>query len=456
MAVTPHDLGTERIPRLLARYAVPAIIAMASMSLYNIIDSIFIGHAVGAMALSGLAIAMPLMNISAALGAMVGIGSAAMISINLGEGKRERTFQILGNLILLNVIVGLSIMLLSLVFLDDVLLLFGASPDTLPHARNFMQIFLAGNVVTHLYMGLNEVLRASGYPQRSMAIMLTAVALTAGLNALFLFVFHWGVRGSAFATVLAQTAALGLQIIHFSSPKSFLHFRRGIFRFSKRIVGGVLSIGLAPFLLHLCTSIVIIFINKALMQTGGDLFVGAYGVVNRVVMFFIMFTAGLNQGMQPIVGYNYGAKNYDRVMKTLRLTIICAVCIMTVACLLGQLIPESIARLFVSSADPDAPELIAIASYAMRIVMIVFPIVGFQIVTSNFFQYIGKPWKAILLSMTRQMLFLIPLLMILPPAFGSFGVWVSMPIADSIASALAAVLLFFQYRQFRKSGHYVK
>jgi putative MATE family efflux protein len=450
MAVTPHDLGTEKISRLLARYALPAIIAMASVSLYNIIDSVFIGHAVGAMALSGLAISMPIMNIAAALGSMVGIGSAALISINLGEGKRERTFQILGNLVLLNIIIGLTMMVLSFLLLDKVLILFGASPDTLPYARDFMAIILGGNVVTHLYMGFNEILRASGYPQRSMAIMLTAIALTALLNALFLFGFGWGVKGSAMATVLAQTCALGLQIAHFSSKKSFLHFRQGIFRLRRAIVGGILSIGIAPFLLNLCTSVVVIFVNHALTQTGGDLYVGAYGVLNRVVMFFIFLCAGFNQGMQPIVGFNYGAKQYDRVVKTLRLTIMCAVCVMTIACLLGELIPGPIARLFVSSADTDGAELIAISSRAMRFVMMVFPIVGFQIVTSNFFQYIGKPWKAILLSTTRQLLFLVPLLWILPRSMGSTGVWVSFPIADTAATLLAAVLLFYQLRQFRK------
>jgi putative MATE family efflux protein len=450
MAVTPHDLGTEKISKLLARYALPAIIAMASVSLYNIIDSVFIGHAVGAMALSGLAISMPIMNIAAALGSMVGIGSAALISINLGEGKRERTFQILGNLVLLNVIIGLTMMVLSFLFLDDVLILFGASTETLPYAREFMAIILGGNVVTHLYMGFNEVLRASGYPKRSMTIMLTAIVMTGVLNALFLFGFGWGVRGSALATVLAQTVALCLQIAHFSSKNSFLHFRRGIFRLRRAIVSGILSIGIAPFLLNLCTSLVVIFVNSALTRTGGDLYVGAYGVLNRVVMFFILLCAGFNQGMQPIVGFNYGAKQYDRVTKTLKLTIMCGVCVMTVACLLGELIPGPIARLFVSSGDADGAMLIDISTKAMRLVMMVFPIVGFQIVTSNFFQYIGKPWKAILLSTTRQLLFLVPLLWILPRSMGSLGVWVSFPIADVAASLLAAVLLFYQLRQFRR------
>jgi putative MATE family efflux protein len=452
MAGTPQDLGTERIGKLLARYAIPAIVAMASMSLYNIIDSVFIGHAEGggAMALAGLAIAMPLMNILAAFGSMVGIGSAATVSINLGEGRRERTFHILGNLVLLNIIISGVLTVLSLFFLDEVLILFGASPQTLPPAREFMRIIFLGGVVSHLFWGLNEVMRASGYPQRTMALMLLTVVLTCGFNALFLFVFKWGVRGSALATVLSQAVALGLAIAHFSSKNSYLHFRKGIFRLSRPIVGKIVSIGVAPFLVNFCASVVVVFVNKALGEHGGDLHSGGYGVMNRVVMLFVMICAGLNQGMQPIVGFNYGARRFDRVVRTLRLTIFCGVGVMLVAFVAGQLFPEWIARLFVKRADPLAGDLVAISAEAMRWVMLIFPIVGFQIVTTNFFQYIGKAQKAIWLSMTRQMLFLVPLLLTLPHALGVLGVWVSFPIADAVASALAGILLWRQLREFRK------
>jgi putative MATE family efflux protein len=454
MAGTPQDLGTENIGKLLARYAVPAIIAMASMSLYNIIDSVFIGHAEGggAMALAGLAIAMPLMNISAAFGSMVGIGSAATVSINLGEGKRERTFHILGNQVLLNIIIGASLTFLSLFFLDDILVMFGASEQTLPPARDFMQVIVGGWIVHHMFWGFHERMRATGYPQRAMGLMLLTVVLTCVFNALFLFVFKWGVRGSAFATVLAQVVALSLAIAHFSSRTSFLHFRRGIFRLRRRMVGGIISIGVAPFLVNFCASIVVVFVNRALAANGGDLYSGGYGVMNRVVMLFIMICAGFNQGMQPIVGYNYGARNFGRVVRALRMTIFWAVGVMTVAFLAGELIPEQIARLFVKRSDPDAAALIAISAEAMRYVMMVFPIVGFQIVTTNFFQYIGKAQKAIWLSLTRQLLFLVPVLLVLPRAMGSLGVWVSFPIADFFATVLAAVLLWQQLRQFRVAG----
>jgi putative MATE family efflux protein len=427
---------------------------MASMSLYNIIDSVFIGHAEGGgvMALAGLAIAMPLMNVLAAFGSMVGIGSAATVSINLGEGRRERTFHILGNLVLLNIIISAVLTTLSLFFLDDILILFGASEQTLPPAREFMRIIFIGSVISHLFWGLNEVMRASGYPQRTMGLMLLTVVLTCVFNALFLFVFKWGVRGSAIATVLSQAVSLGLAIAHFSSRKSYLHFRKGIFKLSRPIVGKIISIGIAPFLVNFTASIVVVFVNKALSSNGGDLYSGGYGVMNRVVMLFIMICAGLNQGMQPIVGFNYGARRYDRVVSALRMTILCAVGVMSVAFVAGEFFPEAIARLFVKADDPYAGDLVAISAEAMRWVMMIFPIVGFQIITANFFQYIGKAPKAILLSMTRQLLFLLPLLLVLPRSMGAMGVWISFPIADAVASVLAAVLLWVQLREFNRAA----
>ncbi len=443
-------LGTASIPRLIAGYATPAIIAMASSSIYNIVDSVFIGHGVGAMALSALAVAMPLMNICSAFGAMAGIGSGAMISIRMGQGRKQEAFKILGNLVFMNVVLGVLMSVLGLTFLDEILLLFGASEATLPYAHDFMSVILVGNVVTHLYLGLNEVLRASGYPMRSMCVMLTAVAVNICLNPLFIFVFEWGVRGSALATVLAQITALTVEMFHYCNSKSYLHFRRDIFRPRGYILRDVVSIGLAPLLMNLCTCIVVIFINKALLTYGSDIYVGAYGIVNRIVMLFIMMIGGFNQGMQPIVGYNYGARRYDRVQRALWTTVACAVALMTVACVLSQTIPDRIAGLFVSDSDPDGPQLVEIAAKAMRTVMFIFPIVGFQIVASNFFQYIKRAKRAILLSTTRQLLFLVPLLIMLPPIYGTDGVWMSMPIADGLASLLAAVLLFFEIRRLRR------
>ena len=450
-AHTHHSLGTDALPPLLLRYALPSIIAMTSTSLYNIADSVFIGRGVGPLAIAGLAVTMPLMNIASAFGSMVGIGAASIVSIRLGQGRRRAAELTLGNLVLLNTLIALVFTFLSLRFLDPILACFGAGELTVGYARDFMRIILSGMVITHLYLSLNEVLRASGYPRKAMGIMLTAVGLNCLLNPLFIFVFGWGVRGSAAATLIAQGAALCLSLSHFLSRKSLLRFRAGIFRLRGRIAGAILSIGLAPFLLHLCASVVVVFVNKALKESGGELYIGAYGIVNRVALLFIMVVAGLNQGMQPIVGFNYGAKRYDRVMKTLYMTIFCAVCVTTCGFLIGRICPRGVALLFMGrGGGPDAVLLAEAAREGLRTVLVMFPFVGFQIVTSNFFQYIGMPRKAILLTLTRQMLFLVPLLILLPPRLGVMGVWLSMPVADTSASLLAAVLLFFQVRAMRR------
>ncbi len=464
---TTLSLGTDSIRRLLFRYAVPAIIAMASSSLYHIIDSIFVGHGVGGAAIAGMAITMPIMNIASAFGAMVGVGAAARMSIRLGEGNRTAAEKTLGNAVLLNLVLGVTVMVLILAFLDPILYLFSggdATEQTIVYARDFMQIIMAGNIVTHLYLGLNEQIRASGYPRKSMTIMLTAIGVNLALNPLFIFGFGWGIRGSALATVLAQIAALVIALSHFCNKNSFIRFRRHAFRFDRKIVVAIISIGLAPFFVNICASMVAAFVNRALLQYGGtgvhdvvsaaagsgDLYVGAYGIVNRVALLFIMVIQGLNQGMQPIVGYNYGARHYDRVRRALRLTIYCGVGIATVGFLLGQCAPSTIASIFVdSSRGGDEQAMIAAATQGLRIIIAMFPLVGFQIVAGGFFQYIGRAKLAIFMSVTRQLLFLVPLLWILPRSLGAVGVWMSMPIADCASVILAAIFLASLMRKMR-------
>lgn len=462
------SLGTDSIGKLLLRYAVPAIIAMASSSLYHIIDSIFVGHGVGGAAIAGMAITMPIMNIASAFGAMVGIGAAARISIRLGEGNKTAAEKTLGNAVLLNIVLGVVVMVGMLVFLDPILYLFSggkATEQTIGYARRFMQIIMAGNIITHLYLSLNEQIRASGYPRKSMYIMLAAVGVNLALNPLFIFKFGWGIRGSAAATVIAQFVAFVIAVSHFCSKGSFIRFKRTSFHFEWKIVVAILSIGLAPFLLNMCASMVAAFVNHALLLYGGmgardivaatagagDIYVGAYGIINRVVLLFIMVIQGLNQGMQPIVGYNFGAKNFARVRRTLMLTICCGVCIATVGFLLGQFAPSAIARAFVdSSKGGDEQAMIDAATQGLRLVILMFPLVGFQIVTGNFFQYIGKAPLAIFMSLTRQLIFLLPLLWTLPRTLGAFGVWISMPIADCASITLAAIFLVWQLRKMRR------
>ena len=445
------ELGTERIRKLLVQYAVPAIIAMTASSLYNMIDSIFIGHGVGPMAISGLALTFPLMNLAAAFGSLVGVGAATLVSMRLGQRDYESAQNILGNVLVLNLIVGVVFGAAALVFLDPILYFFGASDATIGYARDYMQIILLGNVITHMYLGLNAVLRASGHPRKSMYATINTVVINAVLDPIFIFWFGWGIEGAAVATVLAQVVSLVWQFRLLSDKEELLHFRRGIYRLRRKIVGNIFAIGMSPFLMNLAACFIVILINKGLKEYGGDLNIGAYGIVNRVAFFFVMVVMGINQGMQPIAGYNFGARQFDRVNRVLKLTIIGATCVTTAGFLLGELAP----RLAVSAFTND-PELIRLSAEGMRIVFLCFPIIGFQMVTTNFFQSIGMAPKAIFLSLSRQLLFLMPFLIFLPHLFdahtpwdGSWGVWCSMPLSDLLASIVAFFMLTYQLRKFR-------
>ncbi len=433
----PSELGTEPIGKLLLKYAVPAIIAMTASSLYNIIDSIFIGQGVGPYAISGLAITFPLMNLSAAFGAMVGVGGSTILSIFLGQKKYDSAKKVLTNVVGLNVVLGILFMLFSLIFLDPILYFFGASETTIPYAREYMQIILIGNVITHLYLGLNALVRASGHPKKAMAATFLTVILNAALDPLFIFTFDMGISGAAWATVISQTISL-IWVLHiFSNKNEVVRFEGKYISFDKKIIRRALSIGLSPFLMNFAACFVVIIINQSLKEHGGDLAIGAYGIVNRVIFLIIMVVMGLNQGMQPIAGYNFGGGDMKRVKRVLRLTIYAATIITTFGFLIGELLPS-----LVVSAFTTDKELIALASQGLRITVLAFPIVGFQMVVSNFFQCIGMAGKAIFFSLSRQVLFLIPGLLIFPKFFGATGVWMSMPISDTIASVVAGVMLW--------------
>ncbi|MCQ2219016.1 MAG: MATE family efflux transporter [Paludibacteraceae bacterium] len=439
---SPAILGTGNIKRLLFEYSGPAIVAMMASSLYNIIDRIFIGKGVGALAISGLALTFPLMNLAAAFGAMIGAGGSALVSIKLGQKDEKSAEMVLGNVFTLNIILGIVFMALGLYFLDEILYVFGASENTLPYARDFMQVILLGNVVTHLYLGLNNVMRSAGNPKKAMITTLLTVVVNLILAPIFIFYFGWGIRGAALATVLAQVSALIFVLVHFADKRNFLHFKAGIYRLKKRIVGGIFSIGMAPFVMHACSCLIVILINNALQSHGGDLAIGAYGIINGVIMLFVMLVMGFNQGMQPIAGYNFGANLQSRVREVLKLTIACATAVTTGAFLLGELLPYQIASLFT-----DDQELIEISARGMRIVVSVFPIVGIQMVVTNFFQSIGRAHWAIFHSASRQLLFLLPLLIILPQYFDTDGIWLSMPISDALATVIACGMLYVEFKR---------
>ncbi len=440
-----HLLGTEKISTLLWQYALPSIIAMTAASLYNMVDTIFIGHGVGPMGNAALTIALPLMNIAAAFGAMVGAGASSLLSIKLGQKDNDSARHILGNVVMLNLILGISLGVISIIFLDPILIAFGASETVLPYAREYMLPLLYGNVVTHLYMGLNNTMRAAGHPQKSMMVMLIAVGVNCALDAFFIFVLDWGIAGAAWATVIAQVVALIIELDHFFNKKHELHFVKGIFKLKKRIVKGILGIGLAPFLMNLASSMIVAIINWRLGSYGGDLYIGAYGNINKLALIFFMIVLGLNQGMQPIVGYNYGALKFDRVRQAFMKVVVIATCIMSVGFVISVFFPGVVSRIFTSDEA-----LIKATEEGLWIVFLMYPVVGFQIVSSSMFQSIGKPGKAILLSLTRQLLFLLPMLIILPPIFGTDGVWMSMPIADISSTVLAVVLIVNQLRKFKQ------
>ena len=441
---SPLVLGSEPIGRLLTQYAIPAIIAMTASSLYNMADSIFIGHGVGALAISGLALTFPLMNLAAAFGSLVGVGASTLVSVKLGQKDYDGANHILGNVLVLNVLLGVGFTLVFWLLLDPMLYFFGASEQTIGYARDYMRIILLGNVITHMYLGLNSVLRSSGFPKMAMYATLSSVIINCVLNPLFIFVFNWGIQGSAWATVISQAISLTGQLIHFSKPTQLLHFRKGIYRLRTEIVQAILSIGLSPFLMNLCSCMIVILINRGLKEHGGDMAIGAYGIVNRIAFLFVMIIMGFNQGMQPIAGYNFGAKLYHRVTEVTRLTMRWAIGVASVGFLLCQLTPEVIIGLFTTDQ-----ELIDIASKGLHIVFAVYPIVGFQMVATNFFMSIGMSRKAIFLSLTRQLIFLIPCLIILPPLMGQIGVWISIPVADVMAASVTAFMLIRQFKKFK-------
>jgi putative MATE family efflux protein len=445
--IAPLTLGTENIGKLLARYALPAIMAMLATSLYNVTDSIFIGHGVGVAALSGLSITFPIMNLGVAFGQLIGVGAGAMLSIRLGQKDYEAANYILGNVIVLNTVIGILFSVVLLLFLDPILLFFGASQQTLPHAHDFMAIILIGNVITHTYMGLNSLLRSQGHPKKAMIATFATILINLVLNPLFIFKFGWGIRGSAFATVISQTLALAWQIKFFSNKTNFIHFQKKFFTLNKNIVKGIFSIGLSPFLLNAATCIIIILINKNLSIYGGDTAVGAYGIVNRVLFIFVMIVLGLTQGMQPISGYNYGAGLYKRVNEVLKKTIFIAVGVMTLGSLIAEIFPHTIVSLFTTDK-----ELIKVTAVGMRYVLMTYCLVGYQTVSIVFFQSIGKANLSIILSMTRQFIFLIPLLLILPKYFGVTGVWITMPISDLAAFIATVILMNYEHKRFKKNG----
>lgn len=438
------ELGQKPVGQLLWQYALPAIVAMTASSLYNIIDRAMIGQVVGPEAIAGLGITFPFMNLSGAFGAAVGVGASTCISVKLGQKDYQTAEHLLGNTVTLNLIIGLAFMVVCLIFLDPILRFFGASDVTLPYAREFMTVILLGNMITHMYFGMNAVLRAAGKPRHAMYSVLFTVGMNILLVIAFVWWFRWGIKGAALATVTSQTLALCWQMWVFSNPKELLHLKRGIYRLNTDLVRNIISIGISPFLMNVTSCVIVIFMNNQFVRYGGDMAVGAYSIANSVVMVFFMFVIGITQGMQPIVGYNYGAEKFDRMLRCLWLAIACATSILLVGWALSMLFPWQIARIFTTDA-----KLLDMAARGIKLDMLVFFVVGSQAVITNFFQCIGKVKISIFLSLSRQLILLLPMAYVFPFWWGLDGVWYSMPASDFGSFAMTIPLLMWYMRKFK-------
>ncbi len=439
------ELGQKPVGQLLWQYALPAIVAMTASSLYNIIDRAFIGQIVGPEAIAGLGITFPFMNLSGAFGAAVGVGASTCISVKLGQKDYKVAENLLGNTVTLNLIIGLLFMVVCLLFLDPILRFFGASDVTLPYAREFMIVILLGNIITHMYFGMNAVLRAAGKPRYAMYSVLFTVGMNILLVIAFVWWFRWGIKGAALATVTSQSMALCWQMWLFSNPNELLHLKRGIYRLKAVLVRNIIAIGISPFLMNVTSCIIVIFMNNQFVRYGGDMSVGAYSIANSVVMVFFMFVVGITQGMQPIVGYNYGAEKFDRMFRCLFIAIACATAILLVGWALSMLFPRQIARIFTTD-----PTLLDLSARGIKLDMLVFFVVGSQAVITNFFQCIGKVKISIFLSLSRQLILLLPMAYCFPLFWGLDGVWYSMPASDFGSFAMTIPLLLWYMKRFKK------
>lgn len=444
------ELETKSIGKLLWIYALPAVISQVIACIYNIADRAFIGHGVGKYAIAGLAITMPIMNIVHAFGSLIGVGSASRMSIVLGRKDVNWAEKILGNSMIFTLVLGSLVMLSGYLFMDDILVLFGAQAQTISYAREYLLIVLPGMFLTTVTFNLVGLIRASGYPFKAMFILAGGAILNVILDPLFIFVFQWGIAGAAWATTISMASTAVASIIHFVQPNSFIRFRRHGWQPKGYIFRNITMIGMSPFLMNVAAAGVVALLNSQLLRYGGDDAIGTYGIVNTFGNFLVLFILGICQGMQPIAGYNYGAGHTDRLKKVYMLTM--KVCVLSglVGSVISCLIPQYMVRIFTTDAD-----LIRMAIPATRFLMVMFPLIGFTITNSNFFQSIDKPWIAIVTSLSRQVLFLVPMVYLIPllmtaaGASGLTGIWLSCTISDVLGAVLAAVLFLTQRKVFR-------
>lgn len=440
------QLGQEDIGKLLLKFSIPAIVGMIVNALYNIIDRIFVGQGVGALAISGIAVAFPIMIVTMAFGMLVGMGATALISIRLGQQKKDEAEKILGNAFILNIAISIVLTIIGLIFLEPLLTAFGASPEVLAYAKDFTSIILIATVFGNTAFSMNNVIRADGSPKIAMVTMLIGAIINTILNPIFIFGLHLGIRGSALATVISQIISCIWVLSYFFSKRSSLKIYRKNLKLDKEIIRSIFAIGMSPFAMQLAASVITIFFNRSLLTYGGDLAIAALGIINSIAMLILMPIFGINQGVQPIIGFNYGAKQYDRVKKALKLAILAATAISTTGWILVEIFPHTIMMVF----SGDNQELVKIGSRGLRMFLIMLPIIAFQIVSSNYFQSVGKAKHSMFLSLSRQVIFLLPMILILPKFFGLDGVWAAGPTADVLSSLVTGVFIFIEIKHLNR------
>lgn len=440
-------LEHEKVGRLLLQYAIPAVVGMMVNALYNIVDRIFIGQGVGALAIAGLTLTFPILLFLQAFGMLIGAGAATRVSIHLGRRANEMAEKVLGNAFTLTFILTVLTVVPCMIWMDDLLLAFGGSEQTIPYAKDYLLIVVPGTILTSLSFGFNAVMRASGYPKKAMFTMLIGAVVNVILDPIFIFWLDMGIKGAAIATIISMLISTLFVMSHFIQKDSIVRFRKGIFKLEGHVVWNIITIGVSPFAMQLAGSLVVVIQNYALKSHGGDLALGANGIITSVGMLLVMLIIGIAQGMQPIVGFNYGAGQHKRVQDTLRLVIITSTIIMGVGCVTSVLFPRVIVQAFTND-----PELIDVTANGLRISLLVFVVVGSQISISQFFQSIGIAWKAMLLSLSRQCLFLIPALLTFPQIWGLNGVWYASPFSDFIAAVTAWGFLWYHVKNMKSKS----
>lgn len=440
------EMEVGKISSLLLKFSLPAIIGMLVNAMYNIVDSAFVGRGVGNLALAGITVSLPIMTIFMACVMLIGMGATSLISIRLGEKKEEEAEEIIGNALALFVIIGLVLTILGLMFLEPILTLFGASPDIMPYSIDYMRIILLGSVFMAIGLGMNNFIRAEGNPKIAMNTMLIGAITNIILDYVFIFVFNWGIKGAAFATIISYTVTSTWVIYHFYAGNSKLKIRRENLKLKKIIVKGILLVGFPTFAMQITSSIQHLILNRSLAHHGGDMALAAIGIIMSVSTLLVMPAMGISQGAQPIIGYNYGAKKFGRVKDTLKLAIVSATSIVTLGFLVSKIWPNQLISLF-----NENPELIQLGTHAMEIFFKFLPLIGVQIMSASYFQAVGKPHQATILSLSRQVFIFIPLLIILPRQWGLEGIWWSSPLSDIAAFILTGIWLWIEIRHLSKS-----